>query len=245
MTAATASAAGAAGIVPAPAAGDQDKFLRGNATWATASDIINTLTTGSSDANANDYLVAQYAGGGTSTVTYHRRPVSKVVNSTVVKAALGTGSSTTTWLNNAGNWTTPTAANVGAITKLSSSTDNAVVRFDGTAGQVQNSSATLDDNGKLSTTTLAISGTTADKSSIFFGRTDGPSYINIPTDQYLLFAFGGTNNGTNSSLAVSKTKIYLKDKKRKLYLYKSNRKKDEEDYNTINNIINKHNNINQ
>ena len=35
MTAATASAAGKAGLVPAPAAGKQDKFLRGDGTWTT------------------------------------------------------------------------------------------------------------------------------------------------------------------------------------------------------------------
>ena len=34
MTGASASAAGAAGLVPAPAAGDQGKFLQGNGTWA-------------------------------------------------------------------------------------------------------------------------------------------------------------------------------------------------------------------
>lgn len=36
MTGATSSAAGAAGVVPAPAAGDNTKFLRGDGTWATA-----------------------------------------------------------------------------------------------------------------------------------------------------------------------------------------------------------------
>lgn len=35
MTGATASSAGTAGLVPAPAAGDQNKFLRGDGTWAT------------------------------------------------------------------------------------------------------------------------------------------------------------------------------------------------------------------
>ena len=34
MEGATASAAGAEGNVPAPAAGDQEKFLRGDGTWA-------------------------------------------------------------------------------------------------------------------------------------------------------------------------------------------------------------------
>lgn len=37
MTGATSSVAGSAGIVPAPAAGDQDKFLKGDGTWVTVS----------------------------------------------------------------------------------------------------------------------------------------------------------------------------------------------------------------
>jgi hypothetical protein len=36
-----------------------------------------------------------------------------------------------------------------APTKVSSTTDNAIVRFDGTAGQQQNSAATIDDSGNL------------------------------------------------------------------------------------------------
>ena len=35
MTGATATTAGASGLVPAPAAGDQDKCLKGDGTWAT------------------------------------------------------------------------------------------------------------------------------------------------------------------------------------------------------------------
>ena len=92
FTAATSSAAGATGLVPAPGTGAQDKFLRGNATWATASDIINTLSEGTSAAQAADYVVCQYAGGGTTTKTYYRRPVSKVLDALTkaqVTTALG------------------------------------------------------------------------------------------------------------------------------------------------------------
>lgn len=37
---------------------------------------LNKLTTGSSTPSDADYYICQYAGGGTSTTTYHRRPVS-------------------------------------------------------------------------------------------------------------------------------------------------------------------------
>lgn len=38
------------------------------------STMINILTTGSAAPTDNDYYIAQYAGGGTTTKTYHRRP---------------------------------------------------------------------------------------------------------------------------------------------------------------------------
>lgn len=42
MSAATADAAGSAGLVPAPAAGSQDKYLRGDGTWQTPADTKYT-----------------------------------------------------------------------------------------------------------------------------------------------------------------------------------------------------------
>ena len=39
MTGATADAAGTSGLVPAPAAGDQDKFLRADGTWSTTAGV--------------------------------------------------------------------------------------------------------------------------------------------------------------------------------------------------------------
>lgn len=53
---------------------------------------INGLGEGTSPANRNDYAVVQYAGGGTSTVSYHRRKLSNVfaaLNSTDITNALG------------------------------------------------------------------------------------------------------------------------------------------------------------
>lgn len=44
MTGATASAAGTSGRVPTPPQGSQNKFLRGDATWATMSNIVVTDT---------------------------------------------------------------------------------------------------------------------------------------------------------------------------------------------------------
>lgn len=42
------------------------------------SDLINNLSTDYDIPEDNDYFISQYAGGGTSRVSYHRRPVSKI-----------------------------------------------------------------------------------------------------------------------------------------------------------------------
>lgn len=57
-----------------------------------ANSFINALSEGSSAAQAGDYIVAQYAGGGTSTTTYHRRKLSdifKALTKSDVTTALG------------------------------------------------------------------------------------------------------------------------------------------------------------
>ncbi len=61
MTGATAGAAGAAGVVPKPVAGDQDKFLKGDGTWAapataTASDYLSF----SSGITVNDLTATKF-----------------------------------------------------------------------------------------------------------------------------------------------------------------------------------------
>lgn len=56
------------------------------------STVINNLTTGDADAQRTDYIVAQYAGGGTTSTTYHRRPLSKIfaaLNKSDITTALG------------------------------------------------------------------------------------------------------------------------------------------------------------
>lgn len=49
--AATSSAAGGAGLVPAPAAGNHDDYLRGDGKWGAASDMIQTFSQASSRSN--------------------------------------------------------------------------------------------------------------------------------------------------------------------------------------------------
>lgn len=51
-----------------------------NGTSAGVSALLNKLTEGSRDPQDADYYIAQYSGGGTTTTTYHRHPVSKLWN---------------------------------------------------------------------------------------------------------------------------------------------------------------------
>ena len=58
------------------------KIENGGTGKTTANDaanaFINSLTTGESVPEDNDYFISQYVNGGTTTTTYHRRPVSKL-----------------------------------------------------------------------------------------------------------------------------------------------------------------------
>lgn len=45
-----------------------------------ANAFINALSTGDSVPNDNDYFISQYVNGGTTTTTYHRRPISALWN---------------------------------------------------------------------------------------------------------------------------------------------------------------------
>lgn len=78
----------------------------------------------------------------------------------------------------------------GKVDKVSSSTDNAIVRFDGTGGAVQNSGVTIDDSNNIvsaasiyltSLSNLALTST----SRINFGSQSSPNY----------FITAGTSNG--------------------------------------------------
>ena len=58
----------------------QDISGKVDKTTAGVNTALNLLTTGSDNPVDNDYFISQYVNGGTSTTTYHRRPVVKLYN---------------------------------------------------------------------------------------------------------------------------------------------------------------------
>jgi hypothetical protein len=66
--------------------------LSGGTFSADGTSIINALGVGDSPATREDFIVAQYAGGGTTNTTYHRRKLSNIfaaLNKSDITTALG------------------------------------------------------------------------------------------------------------------------------------------------------------
>lgn len=63
FTGATSSAAGTSGLVKAPIAGDQEKFLRGDGNWATVSTTDTKNTAGATDTSSKIFLVGATTQG--------------------------------------------------------------------------------------------------------------------------------------------------------------------------------------
>ena len=83
--------------VPTTATADNLKFLRCDNSWykltkTETSSLLNMLDTATANVNADCYIITCEATN--SSTTYYRRGASKIVNATLVKAALGTVSTT-------------------------------------------------------------------------------------------------------------------------------------------------------
>lgn len=155
------------------------------------STLLNQLSVGSSNPVDTDYFISQYAGGGTTTTSYHRRPVSALAS--YMKTKIGTGTVTITQngtekgkftLNQSGNVTVALSdTNTNTTYKLTKSGSTITLTgSDGTSTSVTDS----DTNTTYSAGTgLSLSGTTFNhKNSVTAGTAQG--------DANKTLSFGGT-----------------------------------------------------
>lgn len=92
---------------------DALKIDGSNGTAAGVSALINKLDIGSSTPTDTDYYVCQYVGGGTSTTTYHRRPMSAMWN--WIKTKTDTLYPTKSGSGAAGTWGISITGSAGSV----------------------------------------------------------------------------------------------------------------------------------
>jgi hypothetical protein len=147
--------------------------------------MVNLLDTGTSNPQDNDYYIAQYAGGGTTTKTYYRRPHSALYN--YIKGKIGIADTGTTFLRKDGTWQTPVGTTYTAGTGLS---------LTGTQFSLDTVSATAATTAASPTfggSVIAITGITANDYGQIIGTT--ATTINIPSTTATTTANGLMTSG--------------------------------------------------
>jgi len=141
------------------------------------STAINGLGEGTSNANRNDYIVAQYASGGTTTTTYHRRSLAHIF------AALNSSDITTALGYTPYNSTNPN----GYITANHTSTYSLPIAKYNTLGGVKpayssTSAASLTTAAATNTTTPTIAAKTTTSGRYYAVEVDknGILFVNVP-----------------------------------------------------------------
>lgn len=123
--------------------------------------LINGLSTGDSDPQDNDYIISQYVNGGTTTTTYHRRPLSKFWN--WIKSKLGIGTTNDgTFLRKDGTWATPTDTKATVTTTGSGNAITSLTASNGALTATKGSTfltSHQDISGKVSKSGDSMSGT--------------------------------------------------------------------------------------
>lgn len=157
MTAATSNTAGAAGIVPAPDAGKQNAFLRGDGTWAFPIDNNTTYTF--VDGTDGSFTVTPKNGSpqsvsigkpATAGIADSAKTALQVSNALVIKLNGGNNEGTTkfTFNGSATKTVAITPGNIGAATSAQGTkADNAVPEVTFTSSSL-NVSAVKDNESK-------------------------------------------------------------------------------------------------
>ena len=184
MTAATASQAGEIGLVPAPQAGEQNKFLRGDATWqnVTWDNIENKPST----------LLATDAGTSAITLTHGGKYKLTAAGSSVIFTMPSDNNTTYTFANGTNGFTvTPSGGSAQTVTVTPSIANN--ITGSGTSGYLTkfNGKNTITNGPQLSSTISNQSQTTK------FLREDGtwaaPSYTRVKGNAETNYRTGDVN----------------------------------------------------
>lgn len=169
------------GTLPAAAGGTGKTNLKD-----AANALLNGLDTGSSTPVDADYYISQYVGGGTTTITYHRRPVSALWSYIKSKADSVYSSSTHTHGN---------IGNTGLMTA-------SVTLASGDRLVVTDSSA----SHKMATSTISFDGSTTTKALTPKGTWETFTQGTI-NNAALTLNYNGTNLGSFTSNASTATTI--------------------------------------
>lgn len=163
-----------------------------NGTSAGVSTLLNKLSTGSSTPTDADYYICQYAGGGTSTTTYHRRPMSAMYAYIKSKA-------TSDFLPLAGGTLGNSTASSTILWLQSSTANMRLMAYSDSTNYIQSGNSDFSGNATLKIT--GYSNTTG--SNLYFNFANiycrGNNYTNIDSGNYSSYALplsGGTLTGT-------------------------------------------------
>ena len=168
-----------------------------------ANDLINALSEGSSDPQDDDFYVCQYSGGGTSTKTYYRRPISKLWNYISGKISSVLGLTSSSYGGNSASAKYAIYSGQGAYCDTAAGTKAKVASM---KDYVLQSGAVFLITFKYSNTandalTLAVNGTTA-KPIYINNAVSSSSNKTLPAGTYLC-RYNGTNYYIDTGYFVS------------------------------------------
>lgn len=191
--------------------------LSGTVFKVTSSDLCESLALlapGTANVDSEAYIITAHSTNSSSTL-YFNRPAKYIVNSTLVKDALGVADGGTTFLKKDGTWATPTNTDTKVEQKAAITTSGAfpVILACSTATTASTSyvnkttNLTFNPGTKmLSTYGLTISNTSAGQ--IKFSRESGNNYITIPTSANLAICFNPSLTTADSVLMVNSASVY-------------------------------------
>lgn len=163
--------------------------------------FMNALDTGSSTPADNDYYISQYVNGGSTTTTYHRRPMSALweyVNSKISSVLGLTASSYSGSAAKVNNHTVASDVPANAVftdtvtTATTSGSGNAVTAISASNGALTVTKGTTfltqhqDISGKANVTAVAASASISNTDLITYKNSSGTALFTLQLPSYML-----------------------------------------------------------